>query len=53
MGDTNARTGTGQDYIDNGDKTISIPSGSLKSRFIRKRQSQDLQGSRLAKSRSM
>ena len=39
MGDTNARTGTGQDYIDNDDKHIPIPSGSLKSRFTRKIQS--------------
>ena len=41
IGDTNARTGTQQDYIDNDDKHIPIPSGSLKSIFTRK--SQDLQ----------
>ena len=35
MGDTNARSGTGQDYIDNDDKHIPIPSGSLKSRLIK------------------
>ena len=40
IGGTNAWTVTGQDYIDNDDKHISVPSASRKFRFTRKRQSQ-------------
>ena len=36
MGDTNARTGTGRDFIDNDDKHIPIPSDTCKSKLLRK-----------------
>ena len=36
MGDTNARTGIGRDFIDNDDKHIPIPPDTFKSRFTRK-----------------
>ena len=42
MGDTNARTGTGHDFIDIDDKHIPIPSDTCKSKFAKERKSQDL-----------
>ena len=41
MGDTNARTGTGLGQIHNNDKHIPVPLDSLKTRLIRKGNSQD------------
>ena len=41
MGNTNARTGTGLGQIDNNDKHIPVPLDSLKTRLVRKRNSQD------------
>ena len=42
MGDTNARTGTVRDFIDNDDKHIPIPSDTRKSKLTMERKSQDL-----------
>ena len=42
MGDTNAKTGIGRDFIDKDDKHIPIPLDTFKSRFTKKRISQDL-----------
>ena len=42
MGDTNARTGIGRDFIDNDYKHIPIPPDTYKSRFTKERISQDL-----------
>ena len=41
MGDTNARTGSDLDQIDNNDKHIPVPLQSEKTRFLRQRNSQD------------